>query len=93
MLRQIARDLVHTGFADKCEIQIAYAIGVPEPVSINIDCFGTSHQSFELIERSIRKGYDLTPHGINKFLKLTSVDYNRVSSYGHFGKTGLPWEM
>lgn len=62
-------------------------------MSINIDCFGTGHQSFELIERSIRKGYDLTPYGINKFLKLTSVDYNRVSSYGHFGKVGLPWEM
>ena len=93
MLRQIARDLVNAGFADKCEIQIAYAIGVAEPVSVNINCFGTNHQSLDIIERAVRNGYDLTPRGICKFLKLKEVDYNKVSSYGHFGKKGLPWEM
>ena len=66
---------------------------MPEPVSITVDCFGTNHQSLDLIERSIRKGYDLTPRGISKFLRLAGVDYNKVSAYGHFGKKGLPWEM
>ena len=93
MLRQIARDIVNAGFADKCEIQIAYAIGIAEPVSIHVDCFGTNRKATELIEKCVRNGYDLTPRGINKFLGLYRVDYNRVSAYGHFGKKTLPWEL
>ena len=93
MLRQIARDLVHAGFAEKVELQAAYAIGIPEPVSIHVDCFGTNRKTEEFIENCVRNGYDLTPRGINKYLGLSRVDYNKVSSYGHFGKQGLPWEM
>ena len=90
--RKIARDIVMAGYADKAEVQIAYAIGVAEPVSVYVDCFGTEKQSQEFLEGYIRDNYDLTPKGIIDGLGLLSVDYNRVSSYGHFGKVGLPWE-
>ena len=92
MARKIARDIVLSGYADRCEIQIAYAIGVVEPVSVNIDCFGTESQNLKMIEQFVKDSYDLTPRGISDFLHLTEVDYNKVSSYGHFGKQGLPWE-
>ena len=92
MARKIARDIVTAGYADKCEVQIAYAIGVAEPVSINVDCFGTEQQSQDFIEAFVRENYDLTPRGIIEGLGLLDVDYNRVSAYGHFGKPGLPWE-
>ena len=91
--RKIARDIVMAGYADKAEVQIAYAIGVAEPVSIHVDCFGTEKQSQEFLEGYIRDNYDLTPRGIINTLHLLDVDYNKVSSYGHFGKPGLPWEM
>ena len=93
MARKIARDIVLSGYADRCEIQIAYAIGVVEPVSVNIDCFGTETQNPKLIEQYVKDSYNLTPRGISEFLHLTEVDYNRVSSYGHFGKPDLPWEQ
>lgn len=82
-----------SGYADRCEIQIAYAIGVVEPVSVNIDCFGTETQHLKVIEECVKDSYDLTPRGISEFLHRTEVNYNRVSSYGHFGKQGLPWEQ
>jgi len=91
--RKIARDIVMAGYADKAEVQIAYAIGVAEPVSIHVDCFGTEKQSQEFLEGYIRDNYDLTPRGIINSLHLLDVDYNQVSAYGHFGKSGLPWEM
>ena len=91
--RKIARDIVMAGYADKAEVQIAYAIGVAEPVSIHVDCFGTEKQSQEFLEGYIRDNYDLTPRGIINTLHLLDVDYNRVSAYGHFGKSGLPWEV
>jgi len=91
--RKIARDIVRAGYADKAEVQIAYAIGVAEPVSVHVDCFGTEKQSQEFLEGYIRDNYDLTPRGIINTLHLLEVDYNRVSAYGHFGKSGLPWEM
>ena len=92
MARKIARDIVLAGYADKCEVSIAYAIGVEEPVSVAIDCFGTEYQSPEMIDAFVRDNYDLTPKGIIEKLHLLDVDYNAVSSYGHFGKHGLPWE-
>ena len=92
MARKIARDIVRAGFADKCEVQIAYAIGVAEPVSIHVETFGTENQETGFIEDFIRGNYDLTPKGIIESLGLLDVDYNRVSSGGHFGKDGLPWE-
>ena len=80
------------GYADKCEVQIAYAIGVAEPVSVYVETFGTEHQGKAFLEAFVRENYDLTPQGIIRDLHLLDVDYNRVSSYGHFGKPGLPWE-
>ena len=93
MARRIAVDIVRAGYADKCEVQIAYAIGVAEPVSVYVDCFGTEKQSQDFLEGYIRDNYDLTPRGIIEELGLSSVDYNQVSSYGHFGNSGLPWEV
>ena len=92
MARKIARDIVLAGYADKCEVQIAYAIGVAEPVSVFIETFGTEHQDKRFIEQYVRDSYDLTPKGIIDSLGLLDVDYNRVSAYGHFGKDDLPWE-
>ena len=90
--RKIARDIVSAGYADKAEVQIAYAIGVAEPVSIFVETFGTEHQDTEFIVQYISENYDLTPRGIIDSLDLLDVDYNKVSAYGHFGKKGLPWE-
>lgn len=93
MARKIARDIVSAGYADKAEVQIAYAIGVAEPVSVYVETFGTEHQDKEFINQYVRDNYDLTPHGIIEGLHLLDVDYNTVSAYGHFGKQGLPWEQ
>ncbi len=90
--RYIARDIVHQQLADRCEVQLAYAIGVAEPVSVYVDCFGTNRIPEADIEDYILKEYDLTPKGIITALGLLDVDYNKVSTYGHFGKNGLPWE-
>lgn len=90
--RKVARDIVAAGYADKCEVQIAYAIGVAKPVSIHVDCFGTEKQDISFIEQYVAENYNLTPKGITESLDLLNVDYNRVSAYGHFGKAGLPWE-
>ena len=92
MARKIARDIVLAGYAGKCEIQIAYAIGLKEPVSVNIDCFGTERQDSKMIEQFVKDSYNLTPRAISDRLGLVKVDYNKVSSYGHFGKAYLPWE-
>lgn len=91
--RKIARDIIRAGFADKCEVQIAYAIGVAQPVSIHVECFGTEHQELGFIEDYILNNYDLTPKGIIDSLKLLTVDYNEASTLGHFGKQWLPWEV
>lgn len=92
MARKIAKDLVRSGQVRKCEVQLAYAIGVAEPVSVAVECFGTERVSLGEIKDWIRANYNLTPAGIIKELGLLDVDYNQVSAYGHFGKTGLPWE-
>ena len=92
MARKIARDIVLAGYASKCEVQIAYAIGVAEPVSVYVETFGTEHEDKRFIEQYVRESYDLTPKCIIKRLGLLDVDYNRVSAYGHFGKKDLPWE-
>ena len=92
MARKIARDIVRAGFAERCEVQVAYAIGVAEPVSIHVETFGTESQEQDFIEDYIRGNYDLTPKGIIASLHLLDVDYNLVSAYGHFGKDSLPWE-
>lgn len=92
MARKIAKDLVRSGQVRKCEVQLAYAIGMAEPVSVAVECFGTERVSLGEIKDWIRANYNLTPAGIIKELGLLDVDYNQVSAYGHFGKVGLPWE-
>lgn len=93
MARKIARDIVRAGYAEKCEVQIAYAIGVAQPVSVYVETFGTEYQDKEFLEQFVRDSYDLTPRGIIQSLGLLDVDYNKVSAYGHFGKADLPWEQ
>ena len=92
MARKIACDLVREGLCKRCEVQLAYAIGIANPVSISVHCFGTNELPVSEIQKLVRERYDLTPQGIIDFLHLKDVDYNLVSAYGHFGKVGLPWE-
>lgn len=92
MARKIACDIVREGLCKRCEVQLAYAIGVEEPVSVSVYCYGTNKIPVPELLKLIRERYDLTPKGIIDFLKLKDVDYNLVSAYGHFGKEGLPWE-
>ena len=93
MARKIACDLVRDALAERCEVQLAYAIGVAEPVSVVVNCFGTNSEPTSYITSRIRMLYDLTPAGIIRDLNLLEVDYNTVSAYGHFGKGWLPWEQ
>ncbi len=90
MARRIAVDLVRGGYCGKCEVQIAYAIGKAEPVSVAVDTFGTGCVCGACLQKYIRANYDLTPAGIIRQLDLLDVDYNEVSSGGHFGKLWLP---
>ena len=92
MARKIAKDIVQAGYADKCEVQLAYAIGVVQPVGVAVECFGTEHQPLDFIQAYVKDSYDLTPQGIIQRLGLLDMDYNKVSAYGHFGKPSLPWE-
>ena len=94
MARYIAKNVVANGLADKCEVQLAYAIGVAEPVSVMIDTFGTGNIDEEEIEFKIRKLYDMTPSGIIKSLDLKKPIYKMTAAYGHFGRTepSFSWE-
>ena len=92
MLRHIAKNIVANGYAKKCEIQVAYAIGMKEPLSICVNTFGTSEKSEEELVELIRNKFDLTPAGIIEYLKLKQPIYSQTTNYGHFGKENLPWE-
>ena len=92
MLRHIAKNLVANGYAKKCEIQVSYAIGMKEPLSICVNTFGTSEKSEEELIDLIKKHFHLTPSGIINTLKLKEPIYSKTTNYGHFGKEGLPWE-
>ena len=91
----IAKNVVAAGLADKCEIQLAYAIGVAQPVSIAVDTFGTNHVPEEKIIEVIRKEFRLTPKGIIETLNLRRPIYQQTAAYGHFGRIDieLPWEQ
>ena len=89
MARKIAVDLVTAGYCSRCEVQIAYAIGRAEPVSVDVDTFGTATVCPRCIKRYIAENYDLTPQGIIGYLRLLDVDYNDVSSGGHFAGRSL----
>jgi len=92
--RYVAKNIVAAGLADKAEVQLAYAIGVAEPVSISIDTFGTGTVSEEVLVDLVRANFDLRPAGIIKMLDLRRPIYKQTAAYGHFGRTDvdLPWE-
>lgn len=92
--RYVAKNIVAAGLADKCEVQLAYAIGVAEPVSISIDTFGTGKVSEGQLVEAVRANFDLRPAGIIKMLDLKRPIYKQTAAYGHFGRTdiALPWE-
>ena len=90
MARKIAKDIVQAGYADKCAVQLAYAIGEQQPDGVSVECFGTEHQSLDFIEAYVHDSYDLTPQGIIKRLGLLDLEYNNVRAYGHFRKAGNP---
>ena len=92
MLRHIAKNLVANGYAKKCEIQIAYAIGMREPLSICVNTFGTGTKTEEELVKIIKEKFDLTPDGIIDYLNLKEPIYSKTTNYGHFGKKDLPWE-
>ena len=92
MARHIAKNIVANGYAKKCEIQIAYSIGVAKPVSIYVNTYGTNTIPEEEIVEKINNTFDLTPRGIINYLDLQRPIYRQTTNYGHFGKKDLPWE-
>jgi S-adenosylmethionine synthetase len=94
MARYIAKNIVAAGLAEKCEIQLAYAIGVPEPVSILIHTKDTEKVSLDLLDKLVRKHFPMTPRGIIEHLKLRRPIYKKTAAYGHFGRSEpeFTWE-
>jgi len=92
MGRYIAKNLVAAGVAERLEVQLAYAIGVAEPVSVFVETFGTSKLSQANLEGIVRKVFDLTPQGIIKHLDLRKPIYQKTAAYGHFGRSEFSWE-
>ena len=92
--RYVAKNIVAAGLAERCQIQVSYAIGVAEPTSINVETFGTGKLSNEKLLKIIRENFDLRPAGIIKMLDLRRPIYKQTASYGHFGRNDLdlPWE-
>ena len=91
MARYIAKNIVASELAEKCEIQLSYAIGVAEPTSVMVDTFGTGAEGLDF-DRIVRDNFKLTPDGIIETLRLRDVNYKQTAKYGHFGIEGLPWE-
>ncbi|MBR5372596.1 MAG: methionine adenosyltransferase domain-containing protein, partial [Oscillospiraceae bacterium] len=94
MARYIAKNIVAAGLASKCEVQLAYAIGVAEPVSVFTETFGTGKVDEETLANAVRKVFDLRPSGIIKTLELRKPQYRRLAAYGHMGREDLSvaWE-
>lgn len=92
--RYVAKNIVAAGLAEECEVQLAYAIGVAQPVSISVNTFGTGKHSEESLVKAIRENFDLRPAGIIKMLDLRKPLYRNTAAYGHFGRTDItfPWE-
>ncbi|MFP4485050.1 MAG: methionine adenosyltransferase [Spirochaetaceae bacterium] len=93
MARHVAKNVVAAGLADRAEVQLAYAIGVPFPVSVMVDTFGTGAAPEPEIEKAIEKTFDLTPKGIVDYLDLKKPIYQDTASYGHFGRDQFSWEQ
>jgi S-adenosylmethionine synthetase len=92
MARYVAKNVVASGLAKRCEVQVAYAIGVAEPVSVMVDCFGTEIVDVEKIEKGVRALFPLKPLGLIEHLKLLKPGYERTAAYGHFGRPEFTWE-
>ena len=92
MARYIAKNVVASGLAERCEVQLAYAIGVPFPVSIMVDTFGTGKVSDFAISEAVKEVFDCSPAGIIKTLDLLKPVYSKTASYGHFGRNEFTWE-
>jgi S-adenosylmethionine synthetase len=92
--RYVAKNVVAAGLADRCQIQVAYAIGVAHPMSVLVDCFGTEHVDLELLRRLVLEHFDLRPGAIIRDLDLRRPIYKRTAAYGHFGRDehGFTWE-
>lgn len=93
MARYVAKNIVAAGLADRCEIELAYAIGVPQPVSIMVDTFGTGRVDERAIEKAIAQIFDFSPRGIIETLRLKQPIYQKTAAYGHFGRDGFAWEQ
>jgi len=94
MARHVAKNVVAAGLAERCEVQLAYAIGLAEPVSVFVDTFGTAQADEKRIARAIREVFPLTPRGIIDELDLLRPSYRQTATYGHFGRSepGFTWE-
>jgi S-adenosylmethionine synthetase len=92
--RHVAKNIVAAGLAARCEVQVAYAIGVPKPVAVRVDTFGTGKAADTAIASAVTKLFDLSPLGIIKELNLRRPLYRQTAVYGHFGRTDIdaPWE-
>ncbi len=90
--RHVAKSIVHSKLAKRCLVQVSYAIGVAEPVSIFIDTYGTSKYSNGQLLAAVKKNYDLRPGKIVQEFGLTKPIYQKTAAYGHFGREEFPWE-
>lgn len=90
--RYVAKNIVAAGMADRCEIQLSYAIGVADPTSIMVETFGTEKVSHDIIIEAVRQHFDLRPYGLQEMLNLLQPIYKQTAAYGHFGREEFPWE-
>ncbi|CAH1543652.1 methionine adenosyltransferase [Vibrio rotiferianus] len=90
--RYVAKNIVAAGMADRCEIQLSYAIGVADPTSIMVETFGTEKVSHDIIIEAVRQFFDLRPYGLQEMLNLLQPIYQKTAAYGHFGREEFPWE-
>lgn len=93
MTRYVAKNIVAAGLADKCELQVAYAIGYPDPVSLHVDCFGTHKVDPKKIEAAVKEVFSFKPAAILSQLNLLRPIYKATAAYGHFGRSEFPWEQ
>jgi len=91
--RYVAKNIVAAGLADRCELQVSYAIGVAEPTSISLETFGTSKLTEDELIKLVREHFDLRPYGLIEMLKLERPIYQPTAAYGHFGRNEFPWEQ
>ena len=90
--RYVAKNIVAAGMADRCEIQLSYAIGIADPTSIMVETFGTEKVSHDIIIEAVRQHFDLRPYGLQEMLNLLQPIYKKTAAYGHFGREEFPWE-